>query len=1005
MVSADIDLGDENDILEIHGTYLGTADGQAGNDTLKLMGGSLSTNSSLANFETLEASGTSSTISVAVTVDSASLAADSTLVLEQVLTASSGTFSGTVDISHANADLAGGVRLASTSTLVLGGKNNLSLDNLTFENGATISLQVSNSATAIFTMEPNVVSEGKVNLQISGSLSENQEQLFVASVSLEDIRSRYTIVGAYEFIVSGNGVAIRAIPATIVTTREELLAANVLVPILVRGAVGEIDFANDVVVAGGVSTDAVIRANNITIEDGGTFRDLVLRDTQVASTISLNQNSHNLAVGNIVGSSDQNTLRVRNSSSNSLDLRGSISGIENLAFTGSGTIGLYGSISGVESLETDVANLQLHTGIGSKANPVAITINSGSKVTISPEVYLYASSLALNGSLVGMGHLSVSGAVSGSGVIEVTGRTVLESGVSGDITFGEVANEVMLNSSTYTGTLDAGAGEDNLHARSFGSWNFRNFENLTIAGGVYDVSSKGLAVGLETIQLAGGRLKVDRTVNLENLDVSSASQIEVNFAGGTTPQIVLDSNSNNFSTSDARNLTIVVGGIARTEDLPTSTDHDDVTDVILQGATGVADGTRIRVRFRHLGLNPRVFIGGEFNGGKLVLTYTYGSLENIDLSASLEDERRALVDLQAGDDIKERELDILYEIAVLGQENPGQAAKRIAQVTGESTTGISNQLTTLSTTTQQFISKRIAVVSTTSSRATSGPKDSLNSNEVNVAGFNVWVDFNYTTASRDSSGVNTGYDSTGFATRIGVDKKYENFIFGGAFSYNSTSVDTSDSDSSSDINSSTLTFYSSYLTQRYNVDMSASFSFGGVDYTRLAGETKGDTDSTVIDLDATWRRFYNPRKGVRGYEYSHQLIAGARLLVSSYSDIREDGTLALIISGQSTESLFAKVGWAWNCSWQGIKKRKYNVDFDVVLNHNFLDVGRDTTARFVSGSTTFNLQGIDEEAIHLNSGLHWSMQQKDLTLGFGLTLHFNSQGMATNWNFKAKKQF
>ena len=278
-----------------------------------------------------------------------------------------------------------------------------------------------------------------------------------------------------------------------------------------------------------------------------------------------------------------------------------------------------------------------------------------------------------------------------------------------------------------------------MRVRNFDNLNFANFERLIIAGGEYDATREVLEAGLASIDLAGGRLVVgDRTINLNNLKASAKSQVSVIFSGNQGAQIVLGSD-NKLSLEDVNNMTLYISEVTATH-LPTSTEEDDVRDIILRGATSIPDGTRVRVLVSEsLNLPNEVFISGEFFGGNLELVYTFGSIENIQLppkNADLADEQRALAAFQRAGATPE-EQKILVDIVVLAQTQPELAAKRIAQITGITTTQVSNQLTSVAGLASAFAKARAVSVST-GVGGVNGPD-----NQIKFGDFNVWLDFSY----------------------------------------------------------------------------------------------------------------------------------------------------------------------------------------------------------------------------------------------------------------------
>ena len=817
-------------------------------------------------------------------------------------------------------------------------------------------------------------------------------------MSARDLASRFRF-DTGDVIVEGGQVVLQT--GGVINNQQaynQLNQQTVTRPVVVTGAVtGDFNLANaDIVLRANITGN--IRANNITLVDAQVSGDLVLNAVLRAGVLSIVQTADNaVGFGDVDGGAGAgDRLEVSNDASSDVVYFNEIRGFEQVFISGLRAVRFDGEVSDLSSL-TNSGVLILNSSLGTVQSPIALV--SG-RLTINRGVGVYTNNLTLSGDITGEGDLFITGEISGSGVVNTTGTTTLGFGVTGAISFGDGDNNVVVEDSRYSYLVDGGAGSDSLRASHFANLNFQNFEKLIIAGGEYDVTD-GLESGLESLELSGGRLVVeDSAIFLNELKASRSSQIEVTFAGDQFAQITLAS-GNNLSSSDAANITVFVSGITAT-DLPTSSDDEEVSDIILRGATSVANGTQVRVRVSEdLNLANEVFIRGEFNNGNLVLIYTFGGLTNIEFPVEyvdLEDDRRALVDLQRGATTSE-EKELIDQIVLLAQSRQvAQAGKRLAQIMGTNTALLNNQVTTVSKVATSFAGARAVAVGS-GKGGVNGPD-----NIVTLSGFNVWVDFGYTSGELHTVGVNSGYELEGYATRAGIDAKFSDFVLGFALSYSDSDVATNDGDVRTDIDTTTFTTYTSSLREKSSFNNILSLSFSNVDYTRLAG-TSGDTFAFVLDIDSSLRLVRKSMVFGDGFTYSFGYVAGARFIHSLYRDIRERGTLALLIEGESNTSLFVNAGANWAFSWEDKQKRKHSLSLDIVLGRDLADVSRDASARFVSGNTPFVLSGIEESRNHLNTSLQWNMVKGRDTLGLGINLNHTKVGSSSNFNIKLKRDF
>ena len=223
--------------------------------------------------------------------------------------------------------------------------------------------------------------------------------------------------------------------------------------------------------------------------------------------------------------------------------------------------------------------------------------------------------------------------------------------------------------------------------------------------------------------------------------------------------------------------------------------------------------------------------------------------------------------------------------------------------------------------------------------------------------------------------MNTGYGLDGYATRMGIDARFSNFVLGLALSYSDSDVTTNDGGSKTDLDTTTITAYTSSLSENSIFNNTLSLSFSSVDYKRLDSVT-GDTFGFVLDIDSSLRITRTSKRFSDGSNYSYSYIAGARFVNSIYRDIVERGNLAIAVEGDSNVSFFVNGGVSWLLSWRDKDSRKHSLSFEMVVSRDLADVSRDASARFVSGNTPFKITGVAESRNHLNTSLQWNMVKR-----------------------------
>ncbi|QDU35458.1 Outer membrane protein B precursor [Poriferisphaera corsica] len=300
-----------------------------------------------------------------------------------------------------------------------------------------------------------------------------------------------------------------------------------------------------------------------------------------------------------------------------------------------------------------------------------------------------------------------------------------------------------------------------------------------------------------------------------------------------------------------------------------------------------------------------------------------------------------------------------------------QASIGVADATSNVSTGVTNQLTS-----------RTSSASRSSSLAQSGL-----SNEYPILlagpalrdkdGYQAWASTFGSLSKQDDDGLINGYKSKALGTLVGLDRQGENVLVGFALGYAYADIDTNNSNSSTELDALTAGFYAAYQSSAIKYEAGSIYTLGMSDFEREVPLNQTAEADDV--LSHTFTNYIGASYEMRLQDDRISLSPNAQFSYTyftqeSYSESGV-GSLGLDVDSFNNDIITATVGI----------KSQYRHSDQLTLNSSLLykyDLVNDAPtveSSFQSvGSTPFKTTGLetDKNAIELGAGLDYQISDR-----------------------------
>jgi len=271
----------------------------------------------------------------------------------------------------------------------------------------------------------------------------------------------------------------------------------------------------------------------------------------------------------------------------------------------------------------------------------------------------------------------------------------------------------------------------------------------------------------------------------------------------------------------------------------------------------------------------------------------------------------------------------------------------------------------------------------------------------------IWFTGHGVTGHQDQDEGFAGYKTDGWGVVGGADRRFKSgTVVGGAVGYSNSSLDYRDQSAgnSDDVTSTQLSFFVSQDIGRFYVQGAAAYAWQDYDSTR-------DTGGGIAT------------GSYKGHQWGSRISGGLPIALSSnvsftpqarlnWANVKQDaynenggGALGLAVAARSVDRFRGSLGAQvdFDAKLSGLKTRPFVRGF---WNHDLEDKGRDTTATFLAGGTSFVTPGqkLDSDPFTLGAGANFFTQGSfsagvnyDVTLGNSFQSHA-LQGRA-HWTF------
>lgn len=249
-----------------------------------------------------------------------------------------------------------------------------------------------------------------------------------------------------------------------------------------------------------------------------------------------------------------------------------------------------------------------------------------------------------------------------------------------------------------------------------------------------------------------------------------------------------------------------------------------------------------------------------------------------------------------------------------------------------------------------------------------------------ASGTGVWLEGYGSTGEQDKRNNVDGYSVDGYGFAIGADTlvgSTSNLRVGGAFSYGQSNIANKGiSKNTMDINSYQATAYASMLFYNYYINANLSLGNHDLDTRRvvLGNRVSGNHDAWqyTAKIDAGL-----PLKFGKANFIPVASLAYSYLDESGYT---ENGIGALNVNSNNTDSI--RSGLGARALLPLFDKDNVNAALEVraIWNHEFADTAQDSTARFATGGSSFNVSGVSlaRDSANLGATLHLSGDTQNL---------------------------
>lgn len=718
---------------------------------------------------------------------------------------------------------------------------------------------------------------------------------------------------------------------TVTTTGGTLTATNITLT-----GTGELEMDG-----GAVTADVDGNADNkgvLTVTTGGTLTG------DIGATNSLN--AINVATGQtllVVGNIDATTTTLTGTGALTITAGNTLTGDIAAAVDGDGTV----------NISTAAATAAIDGDVGTSSKAVgALTYAAHANATVlttTGNLYVDAITIGQNDTLSFLGDdaQTVSGTITADGANRGTIVIGDGAGVAPSVTFNGVIGGTTLSALTVNDDAEAIFNANATFAGALSA----DAATIQVANGATLTAATQTDADVTTwdivVNKVGGGAQTNGTVIFSGDGVNLAVDT-VNFVvkAGSAP---LTTGASILSNVFQGNAVSVVAGA-------TVTDNSFLYDFELVGA--VDNNVDVTVTEAH-SINNTAVTSGNANVGNVLLD---------DLAASTNAEINALQGaLQAAGSQEE-----LNEVLESVQPTVDGGAVVAAFDVANTTMGITDQ--------------RIAMART-------GEQTGMATGNVSQ-GVRMWGQGFGATATQDRRDNIDGFDSDTWGLAVGLDTENmrDDTLFGIAFSYADTAVDSKNANqTSSDISSYQFTLYGSYdIDPRTYLSGQFAYTWSDVDTLRQdLGGIAGNDASGEYDADQ-----FSARAEVgRDYAYEtatitpHAMVNWSHYSPDSYTETGAGGA-NLNVEGESVNvfelGIGADVGWMLQQANGGYLAPEIRVGYRYDLAGDVVE----TTSSFVGGGPAFKSEGFDpaQSAFDLGAGLtYFSADNWELSADYNFT--------------------